>query len=155
MNKLRIRSRAESIRKDPSKEDGDLTFSEQSRRIIYGTSKVELFALGKTTATCQCQSFFEHMLEGMCFCECGYCPHQNEDIINKIKARFKTLIAPNYLPRMKSSRGEKAWRATLARRSLESQGCYQKCGKNIIALSFGQMAEQRNLGKFPSGNRME
>ena len=58
LENLRIGSRAESIREDLSKEDGDLTFSEESRWIIYDMGNVELFELGKTTATVQCQSCF-------------------------------------------------------------------------------------------------
>ena len=43
----------------------------------------------------------------MIFCECGSCLGPNEDILNKIKARFKTLVAPYYLARVKSSRGKR------------------------------------------------
>ena len=39
--------------------------------------------------------------------KCGYCLRPNEDIISKIKVRFKTLIAPCYLLLVKSSRGKK------------------------------------------------
>ena len=56
MGKLRIGSRAASIREDLSKEDGDLTFSEKSKRIIYDLCSVELFELGKTMATVRCHA---------------------------------------------------------------------------------------------------
>ena len=45
--KLRIGSRAKFFREDLSKEDGDLTFNEKSRRTICETGNVELFELGK------------------------------------------------------------------------------------------------------------
>ena len=58
LEKLRIGSSAESIREDLSKEDGDLTFSEETRRIIHDMGNVELFEFLKTTATVQCQFCF-------------------------------------------------------------------------------------------------
>ena len=45
--------------------------------------------------------------------ECGYCLRPNDDMISKMKARFKTLIAPCYLLLVKNSRwkkhGEQPW----------------------------------------------
>ena len=115
LSELRIGSRAESIRQDLPTEDGDLTFSEDSRRIIYVMGNVELFELGNATATVQCQSCFKHVPEAMIFCECGYCLRPNKDVINKIKAMFKTLLAAYHLPRVKKTEEEKTWRATKAK----------------------------------------
>ena len=55
LEKLRIGSNAESIRQDLSREDGNLTFSEDPRRIISEMDKVELFEVWKTKPTVQCQ----------------------------------------------------------------------------------------------------
>ena len=55
----KVGSGAKSTRDDLSKEDGDMTFSEKSRRIIYGLGNVELFELGQTAATAQCQFLFQ------------------------------------------------------------------------------------------------
>ena len=79
LKNLRIGSNAESIRGDLSREDGDFTFSEISQCIIHEMGNVELFELGKTTATVQCQSCYHYVLEGIVFCECGYCLRPYED----------------------------------------------------------------------------
>ena len=43
LEKLRIGSNAESMREDSSREDGSLTFSENSRRKISEIGNVEVF----------------------------------------------------------------------------------------------------------------
>ena len=136
LSKLRIGSRAESIRQDLSTEDGDLTFSEDPRPIIYDTGNVELFELGNATATVQCQSCFKHVPEAMIFCECGYCLRPNKDVINKINAMFKTLFAAYHLLRVKkNSRGENM-------ESNQSEGRHEWCHKAWLFFSVGQMTQR-------------
>ena len=62
---MRIGSNAASIRENLSKEDADLTLSEESQRIIYDMGNVELFELGKKPKTVQCRSCLKHVLEGI------------------------------------------------------------------------------------------
>ena len=84
LEKLRIGSNVESIKQDLSREDGNLTFSEDPRRIISQMGKVKLIELGITKATVQCQVCYRHVLEGIIFCQCGYCLRPDEDIEEKV-----------------------------------------------------------------------
>ena len=65
--KLKIGSAAKSICDDLSKEGCDMTFSEESRRIINDMGNVEQFEFGEAAATVQRQSCFKHMIEGTFF----------------------------------------------------------------------------------------
>ena len=67
LENLRIGSNAESIKQDLLREDGNLTFSEDPRRIISEMGNVELFEVGKTKPTVQCQVCYKHVLEGIIF----------------------------------------------------------------------------------------
>ena len=68
---------------------------------------VELFESGTTDATVHCQACYKHVLEGIIFCLCWCCLRPDEDILDNVKERFKTLIASYYVPRMRISRGKK------------------------------------------------
>ena len=53
------------------------------------------------------------MMEGSVYCDCGHCLRLDEDLFDKVKASFKTLIAPYYVLRMRTStrkkHGEHFW----------------------------------------------
>ena len=71
------------------------------RRVVQ-ILHVELFDLGKTEATVRCQAWYKHVLGVKIFCQCGYCLRPDEDILNKVNGRCKTLIVPYYVHRMRT-----------------------------------------------------
>ena len=92
-----------------------------------------------TTATVQCQSCFKHVPEAMVFCECGYCLGPNEDVINKIKAIFKTLLAPYYL-HTSTEHTTRQNHQQMARTIIgHSTGRHERCQEAWLFFSFGQM----------------
>ena len=68
---------------------------------------MELFGLRQISVTVQCHSCLKHVPEGSKFCGCGVCLRPDADAINRIRARFQSLIVPYYFARVNRSRGKK------------------------------------------------
>ena len=96
---------------------------------------VELFELGETPATVQCQSCFKHMTERMIFCECGCCLRPNEDIINKIEAIFKTLIALTFSSSKKFKR-EKNMESNNGKKIIGKQRVPREVPRSMVIPQF-------------------
>ena len=129
MEKLRIGSNAESIREDWSRENGDFTSSENSRRTIHEMGNVELFELGKTTSTLQCQSCYKHVLDGIIFCGCGYCLLSWWGHYWQGQSKTQNLDCTQVRSPHGKFKREETRRAPLAGTSLESQGRFQRCNE--------------------------
>ena len=87
----------------------DMIFCEEPSRVIYEMGNLELFELRPISVTTQCHSCPKHVPEGFKFCGCGICLRQDEDTMNRIKARFQALISPYYLARVNASHGDAQW----------------------------------------------
>ena len=81
-------------------------FSEESSRMVYEMGSMKLFEQRHISVTTQFHSCLKHVPEGLKFCGCGVCLRQDEDTMARIKARFKALISPYYVPPPNSSRGK-------------------------------------------------
>ena len=68
---------------------------------------MELLEVGKTKPTVQCQVCYKHVLEGIIFCQSGNCLRPDEDILEKVKPRFRMFFAPYYVHRMRVARETK------------------------------------------------
>ena len=106
-----------------------LKFSEESCRTIHELGNIELYELGQTSRTVQCHSCLKHIPEGLTFCSCGVCFRLDEETIQRIKARFNALIVPYFLARVNHSRRQETRRSSVAKRSLESNGCPKRAWK--------------------------
>ena len=80
--------------------------------------------------------------------ECGDCLRPNEDIISKIKATLKTLIAPCYLLLVKSSRGKKHGEQPWQEDHWEERP--QKVPRSIIIPQSWTDGRAMNIQKFQS-----
>ena len=96
-----------SFREDLKKEGGDMTFSEESRCVIFALGQRGVVRTGKISATAHCHSCLKNMPEGLIFCEWAVGLPPDEDMINKIKARFQALMAPYCHARINRSRGKR------------------------------------------------
>ena len=105
LEKLTSSSCTKSIR-DDLKKKGDMISTEKSSRVIYEMGTMELFELGQISVTIQCHSCLKHVSEGQKCCGCGVCLRPDEDIINRIRARFQALIVPFQEERSKKTIGK-------------------------------------------------
>ena len=105
VEKRRNGSRTKSILEDLGKPENSMKFSEDSSRTIHVLGNIELHEFGQISRTLQCHSCLKHIPEGLTFCSCGICLRLDEETIQKINARFQTLIVPCYLARVNYSRG--------------------------------------------------
>ena len=56
--------------------------------------------------------------EGLRFCKCGACLQPDQGTFDKIQERFRALIVPYYVDKVKQSEEKEAWKETLAERPL-------------------------------------
>ena len=107
VDKLRNGYHTKSIVEDLEKPGKSIKVSEESSRTIHELGNVEMHELGQISRTVQCQSCLKHVLEGLIFCACGICLRHDEEHIQRIKARYESMIVPYYLARVNSSRGKR------------------------------------------------
>ena len=83
-----------------------MIFREESSRVIYEMGNLELIELRQTSATIQSPSCLKHVPEGLNMCLCGVWFRLNQDMMDRIKARFEALITTYYRAKF-HSRGKR------------------------------------------------
>ena len=120
-----------------------MIFSEESSRAIYEMGNLELIELRQASSTIQCPSFLKHVPEGLNMCLCGFWLRPNQDVMNRIKARFEALTAPYYRATFQlrgRKNGHNQWRKDHAR-AVDAKRGAMKRGDHPLILSTLQNDE--------------
>ena len=117
--KLKSGSCPKSIRDDLK--DDNLTFGEESSRVIYEMGNMELIELRRTTDTVQSHSCLSHVPTGLKFCQCGVCLRPDEETISRIRATFQALTAPYYVAASESLKEQEARRTKNGKTTIGKQ----------------------------------
>ena len=78
VDKLRTEYRTESVIADWGRQENS-TDSTRNPRQLRKFGNIELFELGETSKTIQCQTCLKYSLEGLIYCSCGVCRRQNRE----------------------------------------------------------------------------
>ena len=97
----KLKDGSKSVRGDLK--NGDMTFIEESSRVIYEMGNVELFELGQISMTVQCHSFPEARARRIKIL--WMLSSTGRTQVTELKARFQALESPFYVARM-GSRGK-------------------------------------------------
>ena len=116
--------------KNCHKWDGDLTFSEESRRIICGRGQRGTVRLGKKPQRPFSASHVLSTWQKGWYSVNVVVVHAQTKTQSTKARRFSRLWLHFYFLGVKSSRERKNMRATMARRSLESKGRHERCQKH-------------------------
>ena len=95
--------------------------------------------MGQISRTVQCHSCWKHLLQGLAFCSCVVCLRPDEATIKKDQSKIPSFDSTLLSCWNKSTKGQEAWRNSMATRPLESNGCQKRSmGKGTPLRSDGK-----------------
>ena len=105
--KLRTEHRTESVIPDLSKTGEFNRFSEESKKTVEKSGKIDLFELTEVSKKIQCPSCAKNWQGRLLNCTCGICLVPSTEQRSKIKNQFEILPIPIYIVKKDYSRGAK------------------------------------------------